>query len=87
MLHAHPGMSEAASPYLSIVAMLVESYSLDAAWSLASALSYALGSPSQIMLVTNDSTIKVCDLAVRYVISFTHLEFQGHRLLPCYLSC
>jgi hypothetical protein len=62
-------MSEAASPYLSIVAMLVESYALDSGWSLAAAISFALSSPSEIMFATNDPTIKVCDLSVALVVS------------------
>jgi len=52
-------MSESASPYLSVVAMLVESYILDAAWSLASAISYGVGNPSGFMFVTNDPFIKI----------------------------
>lgn len=72
-LHDSLGMSEAASPYLSIVTMLVESYILDSAWSLAAAISLALVSPSQLMFIAEDSTIKVCDLPITLMISdFTH---------------
>lgn len=59
MLHDSLGMSETTSPYLNVVAMLVESYALEVIWSVASAISFALGDPSERMLSTNDSTIKV----------------------------
>lgn len=58
-------MSDAATPYLGIIAILAESYSLDSVWSLASATSLSIsGSPSSFIFTTNDSTIKVCDLPV-----------------------
>lgn len=63
--HDAPGASDDGSPYLSVVAMLVESYVLDAAWSLASAVSFASKSPSQLLFLTNDPTIKVCDFPVQ----------------------
>lgn len=58
-------MSEAASPYLSIITMLVESYVLDAAWSLATGISVITGSPSMLMFAGNDSTIKVYGLLLK----------------------
>ncbi len=57
-------MVNASTPYLSIVAMLVESYALDSAWSFAAALSYQLDSPGVVLLVDNDSTVKVCKFII-----------------------
>lgn len=54
-------MSNIASPYLSIVTVLVESYALDSAWSLAAAISYAVSNPSYILFLEVDSTVKVRD--------------------------
>lgn len=72
-LHNHPGMSDAGRPYLSIVAVLVESYALDSAWSLATAISFASSSPSFYLFITNDSIIKVCNSASLMGILHTHL--------------
>ncbi len=58
-IHGSLGTSDASSPYLSIVAMLIESYVVDSAWSLATAISVASSSPSAYMFITNDSTVKV----------------------------
>lgn len=55
-----PGLSGTSNPYLSIIAVLVESYSLDSAWSIATAVSINSNSPSSYLFVPNDSTIKVC---------------------------
>jgi hypothetical protein len=65
-------MSEAASPYLSIVAILVESYFLESAWSLASAIAFAVDSPSNFLFQTVDSNIKVRDLLVALMVSVSH---------------
>lgn len=53
------GTSSPSGPYLSIVAMLVESYVLESAWSIAAAISFSLSAPSYFILGTNDSIIKV----------------------------
>lgn len=76
-------MPEATSAYLSIVAMLVESYILESAWSLASAISVTLNSPIYMMFTTNDSMIKVCDLPVASVISLSYTSYS--RSLPTFL--
>lgn len=88
MLHISPGLvSKVTSPYLSIVAMLVESYVLDAAWSLVTATSYALHVPSDLLFQTNDSTIKVRGFRVALMVSLlTQLLRLGHCLLSCCLS-
>lgn len=65
---AGPGMSGASSPYLSIVAVLVESYVLDSAWSLAIAISDFLHSPAYLLFMTADSSIKVRDLPVTLMV-------------------
>ncbi len=62
-LHGSSGTSDAGAPYLSIVAMLVESYFLDSAWSIATAVSASVHTPSFHLFVTNDSVIKVCELS------------------------
>lgn len=61
-LHDSSGMSDTTSPYLSIISMLVESYALDCAWSIGTAILASFRSPIFRLFVTNDSIIKVCDL-------------------------
>ena len=67
-LYDSPGTSEAAGPYLSIVAMLVESYLLEAAWSIAVAISSGVRNPSALMFQTGDSTVKVRDLPATFMV-------------------
>ncbi len=55
---------DTSSPYLGIVAMLVESYALECAWSTAAAISVGLKDPSFSLFVANDSTVKVCGFSV-----------------------
>ena len=57
-----PGTLDASSPYLSIVAMLIESYALDSTWSLTTAVTFALDNPIYPLFETADSTVKVRDL-------------------------
>jgi hypothetical protein len=83
-----PGMSEATSPYLSIVVMLAESYALGAAWSLGMTISYSVNDPSRYLFEANDGMIQVCDLPVTLMVSdFTHLRRLDYRLLSYYLPC
>lgn len=56
------GTSDTSSPYVSIAAMLIESYALDSAWSVASAISNGLDSPSDLFFLGDDSIVKVCEL-------------------------
>lgn len=83
--HDNIGTTDASSPYLNIVAMLIESYILDSAWSLATAISIASNGPSVYLFIANNSTVKVCDL-VTSEISFTNLSRSGDRLLSRCLS-
>ena len=57
-----PGMLDVSNPYLSIVAMLVESYALDSAWSLITAVTVSLTNPSFLLFQAGDSVAKVRDL-------------------------
>ncbi len=59
-----PGTVDDSTPYLNIVAMLIESYALDSTWSLATAVSTHVKSSSSYLFVTNDSTVKVCNWAI-----------------------
>lgn len=56
---ASAGKALPPNPFLGMVAMVVESYFFASAWSLATVISVAVGSPSRFMFITNDSTIKV----------------------------
>lgn len=83
-------MSDTTSPYLGIVAMLVETYALEFAWSLVAAILYASGNASELLFVTNDCIIKVCDLLVALIVcnpSHTHPIHLDYHLLPYCLSC
>jgi len=53
------GMSEVASPYLSIAVMLIESYALSAAWSLATTITYVVNDPSRLLFGSTDAFIQV----------------------------
>lgn len=61
------GTLEAASPYPGVVTMLVESYSLNSAWSLGTVISLVLDSPSFMLFSTNDSIVRVRDLGPSHI--------------------
>ncbi len=81
------GTINASTPYLSIVAMLVESYALDSAWSFVAALLFILGSSGISIVAPSDSAIKVCNFVLFPTYFIQPLWCIGHCLLPCRVPC
>lgn len=60
-------------PYLSLVAILVESFALESVWGITAIILYGFNNPSYILFMANDSTIKV-RVSVASLRPFTNLQ-------------
>ncbi len=67
--------------------MLVESYALESAWSIISAISYGIINPAVVLFMGSDSTIKVCVIYHGNDTSHSPLTYLGYCVSPRCLSC